>query len=160
MADDHPVGEPTATVLELAFDSGTLDTLRAGIKTHAYQAGLSEDRVEDVVLAVHELAANAVHHGAGTGRLRLWRRVGVLYCQVEDGDPLAPENPAEQRTGHGAGDVANAADASGCTSVHPLPIRTGHGLWVVRQLADRMRVLSGARGTRATVTFNLSPERR
>ena len=155
MADDQPGGEPTVTVLDLAFDSGTLDALRAGVRTHACQAGLSQDRAEDVVLAVHELAANAVHHGAGTGRLRLWRRAGALYCQVEDGDPLAAGDPAEQRAAHAEGDVARAAEASGCTSAYPLPSRPGHGLWIVRQLADRMRVLSGGRGTRATVTFNL-----
>jgi anti-sigma regulatory factor (Ser/Thr protein kinase) len=134
MADDHPAGDLTAPVLDLAFDSGTLDALRAGVKAHACQAGLPENRAEDVVLAVHELAANAVHHGAGAGRLRVWRRAGALHCQVDDGDPLA---------------------ASGPISVSSLPSWPGHGLWVVRQLADRMRVLSGARGTRATVTFNL-----
>jgi hypothetical protein len=57
-----------------------------------------------------------------------------LLCQVEDGDPLAASGPA---------------------ALNPLPSRPGHGLWVVRRLADRMRVLSSARGTRATVTFNL-----
>ena len=134
MVDDHPVGEPTAPVLDLAFDSGTLDALRAGVKAHACRAGLPEDRAEDVVLAVHELAANAVHHGAGAGRLRVWKRAGALDYQVEDGDPVAP---------------------SGQTTVSSLPSKPGHGLWVVRQLADRMRVLSGARGTRATVTFDL-----
>jgi anti-sigma regulatory factor (Ser/Thr protein kinase) len=156
MADDQPGGESTATVLDLAFDSGTLDTVRAGVKSHACQAGLSEARADDVVLAVHELAANAVHHGAGTGRLRLWRRAGALYCQVEDGDPPAAQDMADQRAGRGAGDGASAAAASGCASVRRLPSRPGHGLWVVRRLADRMRVRSGARGTRATVTFNLS----
>jgi anti-sigma regulatory factor (Ser/Thr protein kinase) len=155
MADDHPVGKPTAAALDLAFDSGTLGVLRAGVKTRACQAGLPEDRAEDVVLAVHELAANAVHHGAGTGRLRLWRRAGTLYCQIDDGGPLAAEDPAEQRAGHGEGDISNAPEASGWSSVHSLPSRPGHGLWVVRQLADRMWVLSGARGTRAMVTFNL-----
>ena len=134
MADDHRVGEPTAPVLDLAFDSGTLDALRAGVKAHACQAGLPENRAEDVVLAVHELAANAVHHGAGAGRLRVWTRAGALRCQVDDGDPLA---------------------ASGPISVSSLLSWPGHGLWVVRQLADRMRVVSGARGTRATVTFDL-----
>jgi anti-sigma regulatory factor (Ser/Thr protein kinase) len=149
MADDHPVGESTAAVLDLAFDSGTLDALRAGIMTHACQAGLAEDRAEDVVLAVHELAANAVTHGAGTGRLGVWKRAEALYCQVEDGDP------AEQRVGYGEGDTVDETEASGGTSVILLPCRPGHGLWVVRQLADRVRVLSGARGTQATVTFNL-----
>jgi anti-sigma regulatory factor (Ser/Thr protein kinase) len=134
MADDHPVGEVNAAVLDLAFDSGTLGPLRSGLKALACRAGLSADRAEDLVLAVHELAANAVHHGAGKGRLRVWKRAGALHCQVEDGDP--PADPAQP-------------------VLNPLPSRPGHGLWVVRQLADRMRVLSTARGTRATITFNL-----
>jgi anti-sigma regulatory factor (Ser/Thr protein kinase) len=134
MADDHPAGGATNPVLDLAFDSGTLGVLRAGVKAHACQAGLPEERAEDVVLAVHELAANAVHHGAGAGRLRVWRRAGALHCQVEDGDPPA---------------------ASGQIPARSLPGVPGHGLWVVRQLADRMRVLSGARGTRAAITFDL-----
>jgi anti-sigma regulatory factor (Ser/Thr protein kinase) len=145
MADDHPAGEPGVPVLDLAFDSGTLDVLRAGVKAHACQAGLPEDRAEDVVLAVHELAANAVSHGAGAGRLRIWKLAGALHCQVEDGEP----HPV----------AVDAADASGETSEHALPSRPGHGLWLVRQVADRMRILSGARGTRATIAFDL-PARR
>ena len=31
----------------------------------------------------------------------------------------------------------------------------GHGLWVVRQVADQLQVRSGPDGTRATVTFGL-----
>ena len=138
MADDHRAGEVTAAVLDLAFDSGTLGPLRSGLKALACRAGLSADRAEDLVLAVHELAANAIHHGAGKGRLRVWKRAGALHCQVEDGDPL-PD--------------------SGQAAVNSLPTRPGHGLWVVRQLADRMRVLSSARGTRATVTFDLPGQR-
>jgi hypothetical protein len=48
--------------------------------------------------------------------------------------------------------VASATESS----VRRLPSEPGHGLWVVRQVADRMRILSDARGTCATVTFNLS----
>ncbi len=33
----------------------------------------------------------------------------------------------------------------------------GHGLWVVRQVADQMQVLSGPYGTSAMVTFDLPP---
>lgn len=152
MADDQPLDQPVGTVLDLAFDTGTLHTLRAGVRSHACQAGLSEDRVEDVVLAVHELAANAVRHGSGTGRLRLWKRAGALYCQVEDGDPPAADDPAEERAGAGGSHGASAAESS----VRRLPSRPGHGLWVVGEVADRMRVLSDARGTRATVIFKLS----
>ena len=158
MADHHPAGEPGVPVLDLAFDSGTLTALRAGVKAQACEAGLPEARAEDVVLAVHELAANAVSHGAGAGRLRIWKLAGALQCQVEDGEPLASGHPAEP-PGHLGREAAGAADASGQTAEHPLPSRPGHGLWLVRQVADRMRILSGARGTRATVAFDL-PARR
>jgi anti-sigma regulatory factor (Ser/Thr protein kinase) len=154
MADDHSAGESSVPVLDLASDSGTLDALRAGVKAHACQAGLPEARAGDVVLAVHELAANAVSHGAGAGRLRLWKLAGALHCQVEDGEPLASGHPAEPPD-HVGSEATDAADGSGQTSEHPLPSRPGHGLWLARQVADRMRILSGARGTRATVTFNL-----
>ena len=159
MADDHPAGELGVPVLDLAFDSGTLDALRAGVRAHACQAGLPEDRAEDVVLAVHELAANAVSHGAGAGRLRIWKLAGTLHCQVEDGEPLASGHPAEPPDRVGS-EATGAADASGQTSEHPLPSRPGHGLWLVRQVADRMRILSGARGTRATVAFDLPARRK
>jgi anti-sigma regulatory factor (Ser/Thr protein kinase) len=46
---------------------------------------MSEMRARDAMLAVHELAANAVRHGAGRGRLRMWSQEGALCCQVRDG---------------------------------------------------------------------------
>ena len=155
MSHDGPLGEPAGPagqpgqagstfsrtagglppVLDLAFDSGTLHVLRAEVRARARQAGLSEDRAADVVVAVHELAANAISHGGGKGRLRVWDLAGALHCQVDDGDPDA------------SGDAAAALNS--------LPDLPGHGLWVARQVADQMRTLSGPRGTRATLTFGL-----
>jgi two-component sensor histidine kinase len=159
MADGHPAGEPGVPVLDLAFDSGTLGTLRARVKVHGCAAGLPAARAEDVVLAVHELAANAVSHGAGAGRLRMWKLAGSLRCEVEDGEPLACGHlgGAPEQAGS---EAADTADASGPTSGRQLPSRPGHGLWLVRQVADRMRILSGARGTRATVAFDLPARRK
>jgi two-component sensor histidine kinase len=158
MADHHPAGVAGVLVLDLVFDSDTLAALRAGVKARACEAGLPEARAEDVVLAVHELAANAVSHGAGARRLRIWKLAGSLHCQVEDGEPLASGNPGEPPD-HADSEAADAGDYSGPTSGHPLPCKPGHGLWLVRQVADRVRILSGARGTLATVAFDL-PARR
>jgi len=36
------------------------------------------------MLAVHELAANAIRHGAGRGRLRMWDQDRAVCCQVQD----------------------------------------------------------------------------
>jgi anti-sigma regulatory factor (Ser/Thr protein kinase) len=122
--------------LDLAFDSATLQVLRAEVLAHACRAGLSDDRARDVVLTVHELAANAIRHGGGEGRLRVWNRAGALHCQVDDGDPPASGDPA---------------------LVDKLPGQPGHGLWVVRQVADQVLILSGPHGTRVTATFDLPP---
>lgn len=50
----------------------TASTRRSAVSAHATHAGLAEGRVYDLVAAAHELAANAVQHGGGAGRLRLW----------------------------------------------------------------------------------------
>jgi anti-sigma regulatory factor (Ser/Thr protein kinase) len=124
-----------APVLDQEFDSGNLYALRAAVQAHVGQAGLSEDRASDVVLAVHELAANAIAHGAGHGRLRLWDLVGALSCEIADGG------------------IPGSTDSS--DTVNPWPTADGHGLWLVRQLADHLDLRSGPRGTRAVVTFAL-----
>ena len=138
MADNHPVGEPAGgdvpPLFDLAFDSGALYVLRTEMRACAGQAGLPEDRVTDVVLAVHELAANVLSHGGGKGRLRVWNLAGALHCQVDDGDLIASEDPAAR--------------------TNSLPDLPGHGLWVVRRVADQMQTLSGPRGTRVTLIFS------
>ena len=48
--------------------------LRAAVAAHGSQAGLSDGRTRDLVLAVHELAANAVRHGRAGGAGESLRR--------------------------------------------------------------------------------------
>jgi len=119
----------------MAFDSGALYILRTEVLALAGQAGLPDDRAGDVVLAVHELAANVVCHGGGKGRLRVWHLAGALRCQVDDGDLIASADPA--------------------ALPDPFPERPGHGLWVARRVASQMQALSGPRGTRVTLIFEL-----
>src|SRR5690242_21944564 len=71
--------------LDQVFDSGTLYALRSAVQAHAFAAGMPERRADDVVIAIHELAANVVRHGAGRGRLRMWQMPGALQFQVDDG---------------------------------------------------------------------------
>ena len=84
LAQDE-AGAPS--VLDQGFDATSLSALRVSMQACAAQAGMSADRATDVVIALHELAANAVRHGAGSGRLRVWDRVGVLYRRVDDVGP-------------------------------------------------------------------------
>ncbi len=133
------------------FDSGTLQALRADVHARVSRAGLDIHRVEEIVLAIHELAANAIKHGAGAGRLRIWDLAGTLRCQVDDG-PRALDDPAP---GTDPGEVkATEAQSPSGTSVVSRWATPGHGLWVVQQVADQLRITSTPRGTSATVTFN------
>jgi anti-sigma regulatory factor (Ser/Thr protein kinase) len=136
--------------LDQAFDADSLYALRAAVAAHAAAAGLGRSQVYDVTAVAHELAANAVVHGAGHGRLRLWAADGFLYCQVSD----------DGRDGTaGAGHAAPAGDgiAQPGDGAAPWPAEHGHGLWVARQVAEHVGIGHGPSGTTATARFPLSP---
>jgi anti-sigma regulatory factor (Ser/Thr protein kinase) len=125
--------------LEELFDAGTLPDLRRAVLAEAVAAGLAGDRASDVVLALHELAANAVYHGGGTGRLRMMVTGGALHCQVSDAGP----------GGRGQ------AGAPGLDTARPWPLQPGHGLWLVDGIADQVSFAPGRAGSEVTVTFEL-----
>jgi anti-anti-sigma factor len=143
-------GAGTPPILDQVFDGDSLYALRAAVAAHATQAGLPQGRAEDLVIAVHELAANAVRHGAGHGRLRVWKHHQALHCEVSDeGAPQAPGSGTGPDTGLDAD-----AESGGAALWRSEP---GHGLWMVRQLADQISLRSGPHGTTGTVSFNLGP---
>jgi anti-sigma regulatory factor (Ser/Thr protein kinase) len=146
-------------ILDTVFDSETFHVLRADVQVLARRAGLPDHRVEDMVLAIHELAANAVHHGAGAGRLRIWNLAGVLHCQVDDGPP-GFGGPAAPGAGHRDGGATETESPSSPSTVSSWQAAPGHGLWVVQQVADQLQVTSGAQGTSAAVTFSPSSGKR
>jgi anti-anti-sigma factor len=137
---DTGAGAEQPPVLDQAFDADSLYALRAAVAAHASQAGMPEGRVGDLVLAVHELASNAVWHGAGHGRLRVWKTAGALRCEVSDGGVAGRD-----AGGHGPADAASWG------------IDFGHGLWLARQVADQTSVRTGPSGTVAAVSFALGP---
>jgi anti-sigma regulatory factor (Ser/Thr protein kinase) len=112
-------------LLDQGFNADTLHLLRERVGACAVAAGMAASRVPDIILAVHELAANAVRHGAGAGRLILRAAGGALSCQVTDTGPAAES----------------------------WPVRQGHGLWIVREIADEIIVSSGPAGSRVTAVF-------
>lgn len=128
-------------LLDQRFGADTLHILRAAARECAAGAGMPPGRADDVTIAVHELAANSVRHGAGTGRLRMWTAARALCFQVEDAGPLEPPGQG-RRAGDGGG---------------AWPLQPGHGLWLTRQLADQMSVSSGPGGSRVTAVFTLRP---
>lgn len=101
--------------------------VRRFVGEHAPQLGLSATRTDDLVLAVNEVATNAIRHGAGFGQVRMWRDERFVLCEVYD-------------PGHAAEELFNC--------VPPRPdSEGGHGLWITRQLCDRVEIRSETSGT-------------
>ncbi|MER6692021.1 ATP-binding protein, partial [Streptomyces minutiscleroticus] len=101
--------------LQIAFTAPSLSYLRAQVRAWTAEAGLPWERCEEFVLAVDEIAANAVLHGGGHGILTMHQHHGTLHCQVADQGP-------------GFTDSAAAPACSAETA------ENGRGLWMVQQL--------------------------
>jgi anti-sigma regulatory factor (Ser/Thr protein kinase) len=174
MTGDPPSAEPAdgdgallaqagvLPALDQAFDSGTLYALRSAVQAHAFAAGMPEYRADDVVIAIHELAANVVQHGAGRGRLRMWQVPGALQFQVDEGsvdeggvNEGSVDEGGVDEGGVDEGRAVASADGHGGNAADHWPYIKGHGLWLVREVADQMSMFSGGGGTRATVLFAL-----
>jgi anti-sigma regulatory factor (Ser/Thr protein kinase) len=128
-------------VLGQAFDANTLPLERAVVQAHPVAAGMPENVAADGMIAVHELASNAVVHGAGAGQLHLWRTPGQLWCQVDD------DGAAD--AGHRSGNRGTGGDTA------LWPYQAGHGLWLAQLVASQMHATSGPAGTRVTLAFAL-----
>ncbi|MFI6789177.1 ATP-binding protein [Nonomuraea sp. NPDC050383] len=182
MVDDESVNlPPTAKgdpdlILDQSFDADLLYALRATLEAHATHAGLPDGRAMDLVITVHELATNAVVHGAGTGRVRIWRMAGALRCEVSDAGPSLstriPRPDADTESLPHTGQVGNAgalpqarqAGDAAREARTPVPdaarwpVQHGHGLWIARFLPDRFTIGSGPEGTVAVADFALPPD--
>ncbi|HUZ54317.1 MAG TPA: sensor histidine kinase [Streptosporangiaceae bacterium] len=123
---DEPLPPPDPDAAFVTFD-GHLGAVREFSASQARAAGLESTRAGDLVLAVSELAANAIGHAGGGGVVRSWCTSEEMLCQVEDyghiADPLAG-----RRRQH--------ADAPG-----------GHGLWLVNRVCDLVERRTDPAGT-------------
>jgi anti-sigma regulatory factor (Ser/Thr protein kinase) len=143
--------------LKQAFDRTTLSLLRAVVRAYALAAGIPRPDVDEIVIVVHEMAANAVSHGGGTGRLSMWRTRRELRCLIEDSgaspaDPAAADPAAADPAAAGA---VTGREVNRVTGPMRWPREPGHGLWLADQVASRMTAVTGPRGSRVTLAFAL-----
>jgi serine/threonine-protein kinase RsbW len=100
-------------------------TLRHAIASAAGDAGLAGERLDDFVVAVNELLTNAVRHGGGGGRVRLWREPDAVVCEVRDSGPGLPAEQMDH-------------------SARPAPDQPGGwGLWLAGRLTDSFETTTG-----------------
>jgi len=125
--------------LTCAFDLKTLVSVRAKVKEYAHAAGLQNLRLYKFVVAVNEVMTNAVHHGGGAGKLRLWHDDGCLHCDVTDHGPGLPRNRVAAHQRPEPGTIG------------------GWGLWLTREICDRVVIQPGATGgTRVILQYPLA----
>jgi anti-sigma regulatory factor (Ser/Thr protein kinase) len=125
---------PDHVDVELSVDVDGLHALRSTLAAHASQRAVPEEQIEHLLIIATELATNAIRHGGGAGRLRLWHRDGTLYCQVSD---------------RGAG-IADAT--AGATRPEPTDPDAHRGLWICRNLADELTIQPNPGGVGVTIT--------
>ncbi|MFS8199910.1 anti-sigma factor RsbA family regulatory protein [Streptomyces sp. CWNU-52B] len=105
---------------DIPFGRGRSAHVRRALHRYALDLGMSEQRLHDMVAAVHEVVANSVRHGGGRGVLRLRTDFEYVICEVADVGTRASTAPP-QFPGHLPPDRRAVS---------------GHGMWVVRQLSD------------------------
>jgi len=138
--DRPPPPGPAFTLLRQRFGPDDAPRLRQLVSRCARAAGLTGRRLEDFVLAVHELVTNAVRHGGGSGLLRLHRVGDTLRCEVND---------------HGPG---MSADDVEIDDPPPANQPGGRGLWIAGLLADRLEISPTARGLSVAVSVKVTDE--
>jgi anti-sigma regulatory factor (Ser/Thr protein kinase) len=161
-------------LLDTVFGWSDLGQLRRLVAARCAAAGLSADQAEDFVLAIHEIAANAIMHAGAGGRLILRRTGAGLRCLITDTAPVIPSIPAASPAldnlrefprlvggpaGGDAGVPDSLADArdrrerelSGYQDADApagrMGAESGRGLWLAAQLADELSITTGPEST-------------
>ncbi|MCK2219454.1 ATP-binding protein [Actinomadura sp. ATCC 31491] len=133
-------------LLRVEFDEGCLVRTRRAVLACARVQGVAGERLGDFLAAVNECMINAVEHGGGRGRLRVWREdagpgegpvAGRLVCEVADDGGGIPGGVLER-------EALPAPSAAG-----------GRGIWLMRRLSDEVVFVTGPAGTRVRLVLEL-----
>ncbi|MGW5670396.1 ATP-binding protein [Micromonospora sp. NPDC003776] len=129
-------GADANTLLAVRISADRVSELRHAVTAAVEAVGLTGERLEDFVLAVHELVVNVVRHGGGFGELLLRRYHDLVTCRISDHGP-------------------------GMDEAVPVPCVTrpgNRGLWLAQHLLVRELILSSTpQGLTATVSITITP---
>lgn len=116
------LSDPTHFEATIGADPGEISPVREAVHDLAARAGYGA-RADDLALAINELIANAQEHGAAPIR---------VVADADDDDGVQVE----------VVDSGSGFDWGAAVREHPPrpDSRRGRGLWIVRQLVDRVTV--------------------
>jgi len=147
------IADCSGELLDVVFGWADFARLRRQVAAQCAAAGLTGTRLDDFVLAVHEIAANAIVHAGAGGRLILRRAASGLRCVVADTIPKgtvscpAPRSADMRETAAAA--VAEAEPGE------PIGADSGRGLWLAATLADELSITSGPDSTIVSLYMRL-----
>lgn len=129
---EFPWDDPSVPAPESAerwhFTRAVIAEVRRSVSDAARRTGLAGDRLGGLVYAVNEVVTNAVVHGAGYGTVSLWSSGRALVCDVTD----SAGGPIDAHAGQSPPDEWASS---------------GRGLWLARQLCDRLTIHTSDEGT-------------
>lgn len=106
-AFNRPFPEPPASASALRFEAAGLAGMRALVAALAAEAGVPPDRIDDLRVAVNEIATNAVVHSGRPALLRVWSDDEGLVCEITGSsvltDRLAGRLPPSPTSDRGRG---------------------------------------------------------
>lgn len=137
MKDDGVPAHVTRAARERAFSLAELPDLREFAAAEALLRGMREEAVGDFLVALNEVATNAVTHGSIKAWLGIRREGMDLVVAVHD----------DGRDWRFEGEPGHDPPPENATS--------GMGLWVARLLSDDLHVTTGPGGTTVTMRFLL-----
>jgi anti-sigma regulatory factor (Ser/Thr protein kinase) len=133
----RPFPDPPNDAHALRFDHD-LAHVRRFVEHHVASSGLDSACIQDLLLAVSEVATNTIVHAGSAGLLRLWQDdASEVVCEVCD-------------SGH-VSDVL-----AGRLGPYPLALH-GWGLWMVNQVCDLVELRSGDWGTAVRLHMHRRP---
>ncbi|GAA1795467.1 sensor histidine kinase [Planosporangium flavigriseum] len=131
----QPLPAPPATAATMTYSGVVmLRQVRRFVAAHAAAAALCSERIDELCVAVNELAANTCRHTDGPGRVSAWVEADVLVCQIDDEGYISDPTVGRTPRGH---------DSTG-----------GRGLLMAHRLCDLVCVYSSDDGTRIRVHIN------
>jgi anti-sigma regulatory factor (Ser/Thr protein kinase) len=111
-----------------------LAELRRRLRSWGASTELSDGDTDDIVIAVDEIATNALEHGQPPARVRGWSTADALFVRIDD---------------HGH----NGIPATTGYIRPPTNARRGRGIWMARHLADVLTTHNGPSGTTVALRF-------